>query len=160
MGVQVRWDRNVTEPAGEYTFFYGKKNENHELGRGCFVHKRIISAVKRVEFVSGGMSYAVLRGHWYDIIALNVHVPTEDNICDIVTDLINALPDNRSVNTNRGNSKRETVFYAVRAEQKRGDIGSLLPGNAAVNMYPHQWETVFSVGSVIAGSNPALGMDV
>jgi hypothetical protein len=42
----------------------------------------------------------------------------------------------------------ETVFYAVRAEQKHGDIGSLLPGNAAVNMHPQQWETVFSVGSV------------
>jgi hypothetical protein len=27
-------------------------------------------------------------------------------------------------------------------------IGSLLPGNAAVNMYPQQWETVFSVGSM------------
>jgi hypothetical protein len=36
----------------------------------------------------------------------------------------------------------------IRAEQKLGDIGSLLPCNAAVNMHPQQWEMVFSVGSV------------
>jgi exonuclease III len=49
---EVRWDRDGTERAGGNTFFYGKGNENYELGTGFFVHKRIISAVKKVEFVS------------------------------------------------------------------------------------------------------------
>jgi exonuclease III len=44
VGVQeVRWEGGGTEPVGEYTFFY-TKNENHELGTGFFVYKRIISA--------------------------------------------------------------------------------------------------------------------
>jgi hypothetical protein len=75
--VQVRWDGGGTEPAGEYTSLYGKRNKNHELGTGFFVHKTIISAVNRVEFLSDRMSYIILRGRWCGIV-LNVHAPTED----------------------------------------------------------------------------------
>jgi hypothetical protein len=47
------------------------------------VHKRIISAVKRVEFVSDRMSYLILRGCWCNIIVLNVYAPTEDKTGDV-----------------------------------------------------------------------------
>jgi hypothetical protein len=84
VGVQeVRWDGGGTEPAVEYTFFYGKGNENHELGILFFVHKRIILAVKTVEFVSCKISYIILRGRWCHIIVLNVHAPTEDKTDDV-----------------------------------------------------------------------------
>jgi hypothetical protein len=44
------------------------------------VHKGIVSAVKRVEFVSNRMSYITLRGRCFDNIVLNVHAPTENKI--------------------------------------------------------------------------------
>jgi hypothetical protein len=44
VGVQVRWEGGGTELAGEYTFFYRKGNENHELDTVSFVHKRLISS--------------------------------------------------------------------------------------------------------------------
>jgi hypothetical protein len=43
---EVRWDEGGTEPEGQYTVLYRKGNQNHELGTGFFVHKRIISAVR------------------------------------------------------------------------------------------------------------------
>jgi hypothetical protein len=45
---EVRWEGTGIEPTGEYTFFYGERNENYELSTGSFVRKRNISAVKRV----------------------------------------------------------------------------------------------------------------
>jgi exonuclease III len=86
VGVQgVRWDKSGTEPAGDYTFFYGNVNADHHLRTGFFVHKRITSAVKVVEFVTDRMSYITLRGRWCDIIVLNVHAPNEDK-CDDIKD--------------------------------------------------------------------------
>ena len=43
-----------------------------------FVHQRIASAVKRVEFVSDRVSYIVLRGRWSNIIVLNVRATSEE----------------------------------------------------------------------------------
>jgi hypothetical protein len=66
-----------TEPTREYTVFFGKLSENHELGTGytvffrklnenhelgtVFLHKRIISAVQKVEFVSDRIIYNTER---------------------------------------------------------------------------------------------------
>jgi hypothetical protein len=100
VGVQeVRWDGGGTERAGEYKFFCGKRNENNESGTGFFVHKRITSAVKRVEFVSDRLSYIILRGRWCNIIVLNVHAPNEDKIHDIKDTF---YEENRYLTNSRG----------------------------------------------------------
>jgi len=79
VGVQeVSWDKGGTVRAGDYDFFYGKGNENHQLGMDFFVQRRIVSAVKRAEFVGNRLSYIVLRGRWRNIIVVNVHAPSEE----------------------------------------------------------------------------------
>jgi hypothetical protein len=77
---EVRWDRGDTELADQYTFFYGKGNENRELYTICFVHNRIISSVKRAELVSDRLWHIILRGRRCDIILLNLHAPTVHKI--------------------------------------------------------------------------------
>ena len=43
-----------------------------------FVHSRIVSAVKIVEFVSDRLSYIVLRGRWRKSFVVNGHAPSEE----------------------------------------------------------------------------------
>jgi hypothetical protein len=47
------------------------------------VHKRIISAVKRVASISDRMAYIILRGHWCCVIVLQVHARSEDKTDDV-----------------------------------------------------------------------------
>jgi hypothetical protein len=59
-----------TEPAEGYIILSGIVNMNRKLGTGLLILKGIISAVKRVEFVSNRM----LRGRLCDTVVLNRHV--------------------------------------------------------------------------------------
>jgi hypothetical protein len=70
--------------AEDYTFFYGQGNGDHQFGTGFSAHKRIASAVRRVEFISDRMSYIILRGRWCNTV-LNAHAPCEDKV-DYVKD--------------------------------------------------------------------------
>jgi hypothetical protein len=54
----------------------GRKIINWE--QDFFVQQRMVSAIKRVEFVSGRMSYIGLRGCWCNIIVLNAHTSTDE----------------------------------------------------------------------------------
>ena len=66
---------------GLYLFLWTRKRKSSN-GNKIFVHHRIVSPVKRVEFVGDSISYIVLRGHWRNIIILNEHAPTEEKTDD------------------------------------------------------------------------------
>ena len=64
VGIQeVRWD---TVRGGDYIFFVWKRKQKSSIGYRIFVHHRIVSVVKRVEFVSDRMLYIVLRGRRFN----------------------------------------------------------------------------------------------
>jgi exonuclease III len=78
VGVQeVRWDKGGTVRAGDYILFLWKRKRKSSVGNRIFVRHRLVSAVTRVEFVSDRILYIVLRGSWYNIIALNVHASSD-----------------------------------------------------------------------------------
>jgi hypothetical protein len=80
VGVQdTRWDgRAVALNLQENTHCSVERGTRIMNWVQIFLHKKII-AVKRVD----RMPYKILRGHWCDIIFLNVHAPTEDKIDDV-----------------------------------------------------------------------------
>ena len=59
-----------------------EKEIKSSIGNRIFVHHRIVSAVKRVEFVGNKVSYIVLRGGWCNIIVPNVHALDEEKADD------------------------------------------------------------------------------
>jgi len=81
--MEVKWDkRGTVKNRGIIFFFNGKRNEIQQLGTGVFVRHGVVSAVKRVEYVSGKMSYIVLRSRCCNIIVLNVHAPSTEKSDD------------------------------------------------------------------------------
>jgi hypothetical protein len=66
--------RRGCKSQGVYFFLWQRAGKS-SIGNSFFVHQRIVSAIKRVEFVSDRMSYIVLRGRWCNIV-LNAHAPT------------------------------------------------------------------------------------
>ena len=73
----ARYKLGLVDVTGKaHIFFYGKGNENHQLGTGFLYTK--VSGVKTVQFVGDTMSYIVLKGHWCNTIDFNLHAPSEE----------------------------------------------------------------------------------
>ena len=73
----VRWDKGGPVRTGDYVFSTGKEIKQFDLEQE-FVHRRIASAVNKVDFVTDRLLYIVLRGRWRSIIVVNVHVLSEE----------------------------------------------------------------------------------
>jgi hypothetical protein len=58
---EVKWVECNSQPADDYIFLYVNGKANHHLGTDFFVHKGIVSAVTKVEFISNKMGYNTKR---------------------------------------------------------------------------------------------------
>jgi hypothetical protein len=85
VGVQeVMWDKGGTARAGNYIFSIEKENKIINWKQDFLYTKEyvVVSAVKRVEFVSNRLSYIVLKGLWCNITIANVHAPSQEKSDD------------------------------------------------------------------------------
>ena len=73
VGVQHLGKRGHGKNRGVY-FFFGKGNESHQLGTGCFVHHK-----KYQQLIKWSL---LVRGRWCNIIFLNVLAPSKEKSCD------------------------------------------------------------------------------
>ena len=66
---EVKLDGHGISPIGEFMLYYGKGNNNHQLGTGVFVHNRIKSAVKKWEdnIKMDLMEVGCDPGEWIDL---------------------------------------------------------------------------------------------
>jgi hypothetical protein len=81
VGVQeVRLDGCGTEPAGEYTFSFGKGNENHQLGTNLWYIRESYMKLRGLSLLIYYiiLYYIILIGRLYDIIFLKIHASEGD----------------------------------------------------------------------------------
>jgi hypothetical protein len=66
----------------DYNFFLLKMKRESSIGNKIIIHHKILSAVKRTEFVIDRVSYTVLRCRWCNIIILEVRTLSEEKSDD------------------------------------------------------------------------------
>jgi len=65
-------------------FFFSMEGEAEIVSweQDFFVHHRKVQTVRKEVFVSDRMSYIILRGHWCNVIVLNMHSLSEEKSDD------------------------------------------------------------------------------
>jgi len=71
-----------------FLFFYGKTNDNHQLGTGNFVHHRLETAFKKVEIVVDRIPYTIMRRNWCNVIFFHLNGTSDEKSNDLIIDFM------------------------------------------------------------------------
>ena len=117
------------------------------MGTGFFEHRKIVSAVKKEEFVCDWVSYIVLRSRWCKIIALNEHAPSEeksDDSKDSFYEELEKVFDKRDASRHFRNKKKEAYLKAKIEELETNEIKNIRDLSMSIGDFKMLYNTILT----------------
>jgi hypothetical protein len=75
---EIRWKEAGSIDMGNMTILFGECDERGQFRIGFAVRKTIVPTIKDFRVINLRLALLKIETKWFDIVFINVHVPTED----------------------------------------------------------------------------------